>query len=245
MALRLLGLFLFLSAPVFGQYIDRWDAQSDYRHEISGGFLWHPRGLGMHVNYGQKAKSGWHNIQLDLFSMRHEKERRIRSSSFNTPGSFFFGKLNKTAFMHLGYGRSWDLSYRAYQNTVVTRFHISAGPSIAFLKPVYLEIYYPTPDNQAGYLLSEKYNPDKHTDPSIIFGNSSFYRGLGEITTRTGAYFKSNIQLDWSDYKDQVQSVEMGLVLDVFKEDIPIMAMTKNNNVFTTLYICLNIGNRW
>src|SRR5690606_20090373 len=57
-------------------------------HEISGGFHWHPRGLGLNVKSGvRKSGNVWRMLDFDLVTMKHEKERRIRSSSFSAPGS--------------------------------------------------------------------------------------------------------------------------------------------------------------
>lgn len=187
----------------------------------------------------------WRVLDFDLVSVKHPKERRVRSSSFSAPGSYFYGKLNYTYFLRAGYGKRWDLGFKMYKNTIESRFQISAGPTIALLKPVYLEIYYPTPDNSSGSLVSERYNPAIHTDPNVIFGNSSFMRGLGETRARIGLNLKANLQFDWSDYTDQIQSIELGTVIDAFGNTIPIVTAARNKNVFTTLYICLNIGNRW
>ncbi len=221
-------------------------SESGIHRELSGGFVWHPRGLGINVkSTSRKAGNRWRVLDFDLVSMRHIKERRIRSASFSAPGSYFYGKLNATYFLRAGFGYRWDLSSKLYNNTVAAKFQVSAGPTLAFLKPVYLEIYYPTPDNQAGFLVSERYDPQKHTDQTVIFGNSSFFRGLGETRVRAGLNLKANVQFDWSDYSDQIQSVEMGAALDFYGREIPIMAFAQNKKVFTSLYICLNIGNRW
>lgn len=220
--------------------------QQNHRQELSGGFFWHPRGLGLNVKSVKKIDGPlWRVLDFDLVSMKHAKERRVRSSSFSAPGSYFFGKLNYTYFLRAGYGRRWDLGFKLYKNTIASRVQVSIGPTIALLKPVYLEIYYPTPDQSSGFLVSEKYDPITHDDPAVIFGNSSFIKGLGETKGRIGLNLKANIQFDWSDFNDQVQSIELGTVIDAFGNNIPILATAKNKNIFTSLYICFNIGNRW
>jgi len=220
--------------------------QQNHRQEISGGLFWHPRGLGINVKSAKKIEGPiWRVLDFDFISMKHPKERRVRSSSFSAPGSYFYGKLNYTYFLRADYGRRWDLGIKLYKNTIATRFQVSAGPTIALLKPVYLEIYYPTPDNSSGFLVSEKYDPAIHKDASMIFGNASFIKGIGDTKARIGLNFKANFQFDWSDYHDQVQSIELGTVIDAFGNNIPIIAGAQNKNIFTTLYICLNIGNRW
>ncbi len=249
--LKTVALFLFCflyAAPNMAQSGDKSNParKQSFRQELSGGFFWHPRGLGINLKSAKKIEGPmWRVLDFDLVSVKHPKERRVRSSSFSAPGSYFYGKLNYTYFLRAGYGKRWDLGFKMYKNTIESRFQISAGPTIAFLKPVYLEIYYPTPDNSSGSLVSERYNPAIHTDPNVIFGNSSFMRGLGETRARIGLNLKANLQFDWSDYTDQIQSIELGTVIDAFGNTIPIVTAARNKNVFTTLYICLNIGNRW
>lgn len=245
---RVFSFLLLLSVlPSAAQSYEKFvPPESKVRKEVSGGVFWHPRGLGINVkSASRRTDISWRVFDFDLVSMKHEKERRIRSSSFSAPGSYFYGKMNNTFILRGGFGRRWDLSARLYKNTISTRFQITAGPSIALLKPVYLEIYYPTPDNQAGFLVSERYDPEVHTDQSVIYGNSGFFKGIGEMQGRLGMNVKACLQFDWSNYVDQIQAIELGMVVDAFGKDLPILARTENKNVFTSLYICLNVGNRW
>lgn len=246
--LLILILCLLFAIPNMAQSNDKSNParKLNAMNEFSGGFFWHARGMGMSIKSGKKVKEGtWRMLNFELINMRHEKERRVRSASFSAPGSFFFGKMNYVYFLRSGFGRRWDIGNKLYKNTLATRAGFSVGPTISFLKPVYLEIYYPGPDQQSGYLVSEKYDPDKHNDPSIIFGNSPLLKGISETKLRIGINAKASIEFDWSDYHDQVQSLEFGIAVDAFGSEIPILAFAKNKNVFTSLYICLNIGNRW
>ncbi|MBI1221544.1 MAG: hypothetical protein GC180_02980 [Bacteroidetes bacterium] len=241
-------ILMFFALPNMAQSIDKSNPgrYMNTSNDFTGGFFWHPRGLGMSFKSSKKIHDQtWRVINFDLISMRHEKERRIRSSSFSAPGSFFFGKLNYVYFLRMNYGRRWDLGQHLYKNTLATRVGFSVGPTLAFLKPVYLEIYHPGPDQASGYLVSERYNPAVHNDPSIIFGTSPITKGLLQTKLRAGLSAKAYIEFDWSDYYDQIQSLEFGIAIDAFGRNIPILAFAQNKNVFTSLYICLNIGNRW
>lgn len=236
-------LFAFQS---FGQQENRISKHSETNHEFSAGFVWHPRGIGGNLKIGsRRTERIWRFAELDLVQMKHPKEFKIRSSAFSTPGSYTYGKLNHTYFLRLGVGAKYELARKIYKNTISTDLSFSIGPSFALLKPVYLDIFYTSPDNQSGYLVSEKYDPNVHTNQNRIFGNSGFSRGLNETKAQAGLYLKSSITFDWGDYADMVQSVELGGVVDLFPKEVPIMALIKNKKVFTSLYICFNIGNRW
>jgi hypothetical protein len=222
------------------------DEELKIRNEISGGYMLHPRGMGINLKQGRRLnENNWRVISFDLLSMKHPKEFRVRSTGFSSPGSYIFGKLNSAFFVRGGIGIKKNLSGKLYRNTISASVQIEGGPVLGLLKPVYLEIYHSAPDLQNGYLLSERYNPDVHTDQSVIFGNSRFGKGLGDTKARAGAYVKAGLQLDWSDFPDHLQSIELGISVDMFPQHLPIMAYAANKNVYGSLYICINLGNRW
>ncbi|TNE80591.1 MAG: hypothetical protein EP332_07070 [Bacteroidetes bacterium] len=231
---------------VSGQEDRRSMAHDETSHAFSAGFLLHPRGLGVSFKVAQRqTEKRWGVLETDVLTMRHPKEFRIRSSAFSTPGSYAFGKLNHTYFWRAGLGIKRELAFKAYKNTISADWNITAGPSLALLKPVYLDIFYSSPDNQTGYLQSERYDPDVHRNQNRIFGYSAFSKGLDEMKAQGGLYVKTSMQFDWGDYAELVQSLELGACVDLFPKNVPIMALAPNRKVFTSLYICLNIGNRW
>lgn len=242
-----LFLLLFpLSKLVDAQQLSN-EPENNLLNEFTFGALAHPRGYGINLKSSRYIGQGKHRFfELDLLSMKHPKEIRVRSNSFQSPGSYIYGKLNNTFFLRTGYGQRISLGKKLYKSMVSVDASFSAGPSIALLKPVYLEIFYPFPDlPDGGYLSSERYDPKKHVRQEDIFGASAFTRGLGQLSARAGGYVKASLVFDWGDYGDQVQAIEAGIVVDAFPNKLPMMVFAENKNVFTTLYICLNFGNRW
>ncbi len=241
-----LSLCLGMLLPLSGQDDKRSMAHDETAHAFSAGFVLHPRGLGLSCKFAQRrSERSWTYLETDLVTMRHPKEFRIRSNAFSTPGSYAYGKLNHTYFWRSGIGLKRELAFKMYKNTISADWNISAGPSLALLKPVYLDIFYNSPDNQTGYLQSERYDPAIHRNQNLIFGYSAFSKGLDQMKMQGGLYLKSSLQFDWGDYAELVQSLELGACVDLFPKEVPIMALAPNRKVFTSLYICLNIGNRW
>ncbi len=232
--------------PNMGQSSQNFNGSASIIHrELSFGFQLHPRGMGANVQTARLIKPRiWRSFDFDLVSMKHPKEFRIRSSS-QAPGTFIFGKLNSLFLLRAGYGRKYELSTKLYRNTIGTSISWHAGPLVGFLKPVYLEIFYPSPDNQYGYLVSERYNPETHTNIPRIYGTSAFTRGIGESSFRLGAFAKGSLTFDWSSFSDIIQAVELGGAVDIFPREVPILAFAQNKKVFTSLYLCVHIGSRW
>ena len=247
--MRWLGLILILWAELTPKFImaqQKTSEESTFSNEFSGGFLLHPRGLGVNFRNSKKFnETTWRTFEVDLMNMKHPKEFKIRSTSFqNTPGSYTFGKLNYLYFIHTGFGVRKELASKLYKNTISTTLQLSGGPVFSLLKPVYLEIYYPY-DNSSGYLMSERYDPAVHTRQEDIFGASKFSKGLGEMSARVGLYTRVAANFDWSDFNDQLQAVELGVMTDIFPQRLPVMAFTQNKFLYTSVYICVNFGSRW
>jgi len=237
--------FTILISGLQAQDHHRNSEPSTLNKEIQGGFVWHPRGLGISLVSGNRINErNWRLFDFDFISMKDPREYKIKSTGFSPSGLYSYGKINYAYFMRTGLGLKRELATRWYINTISTEVALTGGITTAFLKPVYLDIYYPLPDNN-GYLVSERYDPKIHTDQQVIFGNSSFTRGLDQLQLRAGAYTKLSFSFDWSDYSDAIRSIELGGILDFYGRELPIMAFAENRKVFTSLYICLNIGSRW
>ncbi len=237
---------IFLLSSSFAQDHHRNAVGQTQTNEFSVGGIWHPRGLGVNVRSGKYLHNDlWRMLDFDLVSMKDPREYKIKSTGFSPSGLYSYGKLNYAYFMRTGFGIKKQLAKRWYKNTISTEIMVSAGLSSALLKPVYLDIYYTNPDNTSGYLVSERYDPLIHTDQRSIFGNSSFTRGLDELSYHAGAFTKLALNFDWSDYNDAIRAFEIGAVVDFYPKRLPIMALVENRKVFTSLYICLNIGSRW
>lgn len=213
-----------------------------YTNEFSMGFQLHPRGLGLNMHFAKKKAKHWRTLDFDVLTMKHPKEFKIRSN-FNPPGVYTYGKLNYLYLLRTGVGVKKELSGKFYKNTIGTAIQFSAGPVFGFLKPVYLDIFYPYPDSPEGFRVPERYDPEKHRQEDIV-GASNFNTGIGQTKTKMGLFVKGSVHFDWSDFSDQLQSVELGVALDAFPQELPLMAFVQNKFLFSSMYICINFGNR-
>lgn len=212
---------------------------------------------------GAQFRYGWHKtgsktnfLETELAIVDDPKSVKRYGFSDN-PSQYSYGKLNTVFFWRIGYGRKTELTERSYKNALGLNVVYSGGLNLALLKPVYIDYYYSYDSGQpGGYLISERYDPVKHSDINRIYGNSSFAYGFGELRVIPGAYGRLGLAIDYGQYPDDYKSLEVGMTLDVFGintngssdvpvslgQGLPIMANISKREYFFGLYLALNWG---
>lgn len=202
-------------------------------------------------SFGMFYRYGWHktgkeqnHFEIDFSRIKHPKEVR-RQGYTESQSQYSFGRMNVVFFMRTTLGQTIAITERPYKNAVGLNFVYSLGATTAFLKPVYLDVYYPYDNNPSqGYLVSERYDPAKHTDIYSIYGNSGFTKGLGETKLQLGGGGRFGFQVEWGQYTDEIRCLEAGVTIDAFLQGIPIMAHSNYDQLFYGFYLSYNWGNR-
>jgi hypothetical protein len=242
-AIFLYVFFSLITVQVFGQNEAITEAQLFYRKRVQLGANLNSSGLGgINFKYGwQKTGTKKNMLDVELARIRHSKETRIYGSS-ETPNQYTFGRLNMLFALRTGYGQTIFLTERPYKNAIQVNFNYALGIHTAILKPIYLDVYRPNLDGFGGYVVSERYDPDKHDNKSRIFGSSSFFQGIGNTSLQFGAYGKASISIEWGDYADEFHALEAGVVLDVFPDRLPLMAYQPKTLYYLNLFIGYQFG---
>lgn len=241
---KILLLVCVFVAELQAQNIAITEPQLLYRKSNQFGIGLNSFGLGG-INY----RYGWHktgksqaHIEADFLRVKHPKEIRRSSIITDNPIKYTFGRMNTVFFLRTGYGQTKAITERPYRNALGLNAVYSIGPNLALLKPVYLDVYYPNPSGFGGYLVSEKFDPEKHKDIFRIYGNSNFFTGIGETSLRLGAFAKAGLSVEWGQYSEEYKSVEAGITLDVFGSGLPMMAYLPEKNLFFGFYLYTNWG---
>ncbi len=214
-----------------------------YKREMSGSIVVHTNGWGINYRKGNHITGLRKGIlEIDLVSMKHNKEVKSYNPYFNNPKGFIFGKLNSLTILRTGFGFLQILNEKPYRGGVELGCLIAGGFEIGFLKPIYVIVLDSTV-NYNDYFSVRKYKYDINQD--IIYGKASFIRGFDEIKMQFGLFTKLGFNFDFSSYYEYVRALQVGVVLDLYPKPVPIMALTKNNSVFLTFYLNLNIGKRY
>lgn len=202
-------------------------------------------------SWGAFYRYGWHktgkeqnHFEIDFSRIKHPKE--VRRQGFNqSTTQYTFGRLNLAFFLRPTIGQTIAITERPYKNAIGLNFVYSLGANIAFLKPNYIEVFYPY-DNapSEGYLISERYDPQKHTDIYRIYGNSGFFKGFSETKVNLGGAGRAGFQVEWGQYADEIRCLEAGVTVDLFLNEVPLMAHSNYDQGFYGFYVSYNWGNR-
>jgi hypothetical protein len=213
------------------------------KNEAVGGVFLHTQGFGF--NY-RKAKNitalrKWY-WEIDALAMYNPKETNTTNQYFQNAKSYVFGKLNSFDVIRVGYGRQNIIYGRENKGGIEIRCNYSAGLSMGFTIPIYLDIL--ASDSLGVQEVIQKYDPSKDT-PDNILGKASFTYGLGEIQPHPGLYGKFGFSFEDMNENHNIYVLEAGIAVDAYPKQIPVMAFTPNNSIFLTLYVNFMFGKKW
>lgn len=219
------------------------------QNEASFGFLIHSNGLGIEgkrgfmLTYNKK----WF-LESQLVGMKHPKEIKTINTRFDNPKSFIYGKMNTLTILRLAVGQQHVIYGKADRTGVEIRVNYSGGASIGFAKPVYLIIDHsgPNPEDPINQV-EEKYDPNNSRQNNVdnIVGRAPFTRGLDELQPYPGLFMKTGLNFEYGANHEDIKALEVGVAVDAFAKEIPIMAFTKNKQFFLSFYITLIYGQKW
>lgn len=183
--------------------------------------------------------------------LKHPKElKKINEYTvafpYDSPRPFVYGKKNSFFALKAGYGNKFILGEKAEKNGYEIKFSYAAGPSLGFLKPYYLDVWYD--EDGDAILVSEKYSPETENaflNATSIYGYSGFNKGFNEISLMPGVFGKAGINFDWATYDDFVKAFEAGIGGELYLKDVPMMIVENNKPYFVYLYLSLHFGKKW
>ncbi|HNS17253.1 MAG TPA: hypothetical protein PKH94_04935 [Bacteroidales bacterium] len=216
--------------------------------ETSGGIILHSQGFGIefqkgkNVNYVKKRL-----LDFSLVDVRSPKEIRVINPYFTNAKSYAYGKLNSVFILRGGYGFQRLIATKPYWGGVELRYFYIGGASIGMAKPVYLNIINLVSISSYYYeyrLTTEKYDPDEHFTDNI-YGRASFMKGFNEMKFYPGLYVKAGFSFDFGTYNTTIKNLELGAMIDVFPNPIPVMAYNGKEYYFLTLFLSVSFGKRY
>lgn len=247
-------LFSLFSFSIFGQELkdsqSRLDAGEDlkvlYRNESNFGLFVHSAGglgiayrRGYHVHGTRKRM-----LELEAQNFKHPKEIKSVNSYYDNSKGFIYGKLNSILLIRGGVGFQNILFEKQEKKNVEIRYSYFVGATLAFAKPVYLEVIVPTNDPAINTVSTERYNPDKHF-PSDIYGKAPFFKGIDQLRVYPAGYAKLALSFEYGKRYNVIKALETGVVLDVYAAALPMMAFSKKQQMFATLYLKMVWGKKW
>ncbi len=217
-----------------------------YRNESSFGFYVHSAGgfglayrRGVHVTGKRKRM-----FEIEASNFKHPKEVKSVSYHENSKG-YVYGKLNSIFLIRPGVGYQNILFQKSDKKSVEIRYSYFLGATIAFAKPIYLEISHNySTTGSLGTITTERYNPDVHK-PEDILGKASFFKGIGNTKIYPGAYAKASLSFEYGDRFNSLKAIETGVIADIYPNAIPMMAFNKKQDILFSLYLKFILGKKW
>lgn len=220
-----------------------------YRNEASFGLLAHSNGFGINYRRAKHLTADRKRvIEFEFVNTSHPKEIKSVNPYFENSKGFYYGKLNSILIPRIGFGFQNVLYRKAERKSVEIRYSTYLGFSFLLAKPVYLEILNKSNSgNPSEYTIStEKYDPQNPLHGiDNIYGRAPYFKGFDETRIYPGMYAKLGLSFEYGDSRSDIKAIEVGMTFDGYLKVVPIMAYTKNYQLFPSLYISFIYGRKW
>jgi len=213
-----------------------------YKKEESFGAIIHTRGWGVTYRYGKYTSGFTRKIyDVDFVGMKHPKEIKSFTSAFDNSNGYVFGQLNSIMILRTGIGRQNTFVSKQSVRGISISSILGGGFSLAYGKPVYLEVIKVDPLTSELSMEVEKYDPEVHFQGNII-GKASYIRGFFNGKLYPGFFAKYALSFESSRQANRINALEAGAILDVYVQNISMMANDFNKRYFFNLYVSLTFG---
>ena len=218
-----------------------------YRHDMSGKAYINTRGYGISFHRGKHVTAHTRSFyEIDLQNIKHPKEIRLQGDAA-TRKRFIYGKINNVLALRGSIGMQNVLFVKADSKAVEVRYSYSFGPTFAFAKPYYLNVYKKT--GRGSSAIKESYikfdTENFNTDSGVVIGRAPFEKGLNELKIYPGLNAKFNLSFEYAPYTNMIRAIETGVSLDYYPKALPLMAKNPAENFILSLYVAFVFGNKW
>lgn len=228
-----------------------------YRNEWSLDFRLHTNGAAIAYNTGKIDafnKTSYYHFELGYMTDFRERKqtRSFQTGTIIQSRTFIFGKANNVINLRAGKGWKRYVSEKARRKGIAMGYSYEVGPSLALVKPYYLNVRRNNIINGEVVVTFEdiKYSPedeDIFLNNVAIQGSTGFWKGFDEITVIPGLQTKASLLFSLGAYDKLVKAIEVGAMLDLYIQKVPIMVETPAVSAkpyFFNLYISMQIGRR-
>lgn len=236
-------LILFGSTTMLGQQDagNPIEKRGFYRTMNMYGIEMHTRGWGAYYRRGWR-QTGFSNriFHTEIINVNHPKQKKI--DAFN-PNSlrYYEGKISSVYFLRNSFGWQKTMYDKEVKRGVRVSYFFLFGPTIGIAKPIYMNVVY----LETGIKATERYDYDRHSVQTRVDGRAPFLLGVNEIGIHPGLHTKFAFNFEFSGDDENIKSLETGINFDAFGKEIPMMAITYNDQFYLTFYLALHFGKRY
>jgi hypothetical protein len=231
--------FFFLSvADVYSQEIDVGDPEllvvRERQWDIYGTLSTNGLGIGFRLSKSPTIRFT-RGFDFEYTYYRHFKERRTRINYNNV---LVYGKLNYFGQLRAGYGFTRVLNTKPYWGGVEVGYFLYGGFSLGISVPVYVKI------EEENRLVSQRYDPEKHTASMLQYGRDSFFKGIKNTKLHPGIYLKTGMSFDVAKDDALIVKLDFGMAADVYYVAVEKMAYVNKQYVLLTGFVTFHLGRR-
>lgn len=242
-----ISLLLLALAPCRAQQTIYDETRVLYRKELLGGIMIHGDGWGLNFYHGKHTTAKDRRmLGVEIASMKHPKEIKSFNPFYEDSRGYFYGKANTMLILRPTFGGKHQIADKIRRSGVEVNYVWGIGPSLAFVKPVYLQIG--KPDNfPYDIIVTERYDPAVH-DIQNIYGRASWFNGFGEMRIYPGGFGRFGFNFEHSGQASGIKSIEVGASMDAYPVVIPIMAELEdvvNKQFFFQFYLAVQFGKKY
>lgn len=239
--MKQLSLVILLSVLLCGVASAQGDIDTEkkilYRNEWSFGTVLKTNGLELDYRVGKFINYHKKNLwDCGMSFIKHPQQYRTTNPYVAGYGSFCFGKKNFCFELFYSRGFQRSLFMKADLNSVEIRMFYFGGATLAFLKPIYYEIYYSVDETK-----SEKFDPISHY-ATITLGTSEFTKGFSEMKVVPGLDFKAGLSVEFGKSDKKITAMEAGFKLSAFAKKLDIMEQKRNPQFIGNLFLAVRFG---
>jgi hypothetical protein len=238
------------------EHVQQWGLDSNYNHALSLSGRLNTNGWSAGLYYLHQRSAGKKTLwSLHFSEIKHEKETKQEQtkSPFSYLGKsthYTFGKINNAYSLQLGYGREQMIFPALLDGNMSVSIRYAAGPALALLKPIYLDLVYveymPEP---VAHLQTEKYGDNNNTEKFLqtgsIQGAAKWSKGLGEMKYIPGLFAELYFVIEPDKPKSFVKAVTIGGNAAFYTSKIEIMVERKAYPYQASFFVGLSLGKRW
>ncbi len=185
-------------------------------------------------------------LSVEVVNVKHPKEL---AASFTSGSRYIQGKENYLFVIRPQYGREVKLFQRDEDDGISVSGILAAGPSLAIIKPYYLEVAF---GNSSRSVPASQVNGTSTATGETVTGAGSIFQGFGQSKFAVGLNLKAALSFELSAFRTNTTGVEIGFLTEIFPQKIIIIPNTDpganradgNRNFFTSGYLTLFFGSK-
>jgi hypothetical protein len=239
--MRVLSLIIFLTVLSYIPAKAQGDIDTEekviFRNEWSIGTIVKTNGLefdyrsGKFVNIYRKKL-----YDFGIGFIKHPQQYRATNPYISGYSAYCFGKKNFCFELFYSLGRQRTLFQKADLNSVEVRLFYFGGATLAFLKPIYYQIYYSSYD-----IRKEKFDPINHY-ATITLGPAEFSKGFNELKVVPGINAKAGVSIEFGKKDTRLCAMEAGAKVSAYAKKLDIMGQEKNPQIICSLFLTFRFG---